>query len=441
MRLRYIRAFALLFFLVNPFFYINADSPEGVASLLDKELKADLGHGSWLRFSFVSQFWARYTELNEGTVTQAGDPIGSDIDFAMRRTRFTVQASFQDRVILYTQLGFNNMSSSSPKPEIYLHDVWTMFRIIPDSWYVGFGLHGWAGLSRLSNVSSQRPLTLDNPGFNYPAINRTDIDNRQTGMFMKGTAGRVSYRVAINKPFVYDGRPDGVPDTDVAYEYPSKELSYKGYFALHLWDKEYFNTSYLGMTTLGEKKLFNIGAGFDYFPESMAWYDDAGNINRENQLHFAADLFMELPMAGRQSLSLYSVLYKYDFGKNYLRTSGTVNVWNKSNNPSEIAPEGFGNGEFRVGTGTVWYNEAGYLFPENFLNVPGRIQLFYAASDKNFEALNTSMWKHDMGGHYYAAGQKLKFTVQYSLRPMLNNALSEVKTHKSSVILQVQAAL
>lgn len=414
-----------------------ADTPEKLQDLLKNEVKWKLNEqgNATTKLSLATQFWTRTTQLNDGSTTKTNELINSETDFALRRTRLILNSNLNDRLIFYTQLGFNNLSAASQKPQIYFHDVWAMFRIIPKSCYVGFGLNGWGGISRLSNTSFQKTLTLDNPGINYPNVNHTDIENRQLGIFTKGTTGRLSYRAALSKPFAYNGLP-AKQLQEKGYEYPSERMEYKGYFAFHFLDKEYFNSPYVDMTYLGTKRICNLGAGFDIYPQSIAEFDASGSQKLKNRNLFATDLMLELPIKNNQTVSVYSVWYSYDFGRNYLRLSGVMNNWSGG-----TKAEGAGNNEFKAGTGTIWYSVAGYLFPQQFLRLPGRIQLFYAFTDKRFEALSTNLKNHDLGANYYVAGQKLKFSFQYSLRPILNQELNHTTHHLPTAVLQVQLVI
>lgn len=415
----------------------RAGAPGKISDLLQTEIKLKLNESgtATTKLSFATQFWGRYTGLNAGSTNNAGDPRSSETEFALRRTRFIMTNNLDDRVVFYTQLGFNNLNSTSAKPQLYFHDVWGMFRIVPKSFYIGFGLNGWNGLSRLSNTSFMKTVTLDNPGVNYPNINRTDLEARQLGLFAKGTAGRVSYRTSIVKPFAYNGLPTKFQPGN-GYEYPSEKLEYKGYLAYHFLDVEYFTTSYVDMTYFGTKRICNLGAGFDIYPKSIAQYDVAGNKTLKNRNLFAADFMLELPLRKNQTVSLYSVFYKYDFGSNFLKSSGAMNNWGGG---TEI--EGAGNNEFKTGTGNVFYSTFGYLFPKEFLKLPGRVQFFYAFTDKNFEALHTTLTNHDCGTNYYVVGQKLKFSFQYSLRPILNQSADHIASYKPTAIFQVQLVI
>jgi len=399
-------------------------------------IKLNEDGSAYSKVSFATQFWFRQTKLSPGSTTISGDAISSESDFALRRTRFSMFNRLSDKIIVYTQMGFNNLNTSSSKPKLYFHDIWASYDIIPKAFTIGAGLNGWNGISRLTNTSYQKTLTLDNPGFNIPAVNHTDIDVRQIGVFIKGTVGCFSYRTAIAKPMTYDGIPD-TPAANTGYEFPSTKLVWKGYFTWHFLDKEYFNTSYLAMTYLGKKKICNLGAGFDIFPDAVAEYTTNGKRTLKNRTLLGADFFLELPFSRNQTLSFYTVYYDYDFGANYLRKSGTMNHWYGGS-----SAEGAGNNEYKIGTGTTWYGTLGYLFPKNFLTRSGRIQLFYACARKDFDALTKAIYNHDFGANFLVNGHKLKFSTQYSLRPVSKNSNPNSGfEHTGTFIFQTQIVL
>ena len=145
---------------------------------------------------------------------------------------------------------------------------------------------------------------------------------------------------------------------------------------------------------------------------------------------------LELPMKNNQTISLYSVFYKYDFGADFLKSSGVMNNWGGG-----TGNEGAGNNEFKIGTGNIFYSTLGYLFPKEFLKLSGRLQVFYAFTDKNFDALHTALINHDCGANYYVAGQKLKFSFQYSLRPILNQSADHIASYKPTAIFQIQLVI
>ena len=424
---KYLKTCVLFVFVVSQ---LSAAEPDKHLDFLKKGIKFNLSEegNSYTKFSFATQFWGRQTWLNQAEETFAG-ASNSEFDFALRRTRFSMVNNLNDKLVFYTQLGCNNIHKNSDKPQLYFHDVWAMFQLIPKSMYLGFGLNGWNGISRLSNTSYQKTLTLDNPGFNIPAVNHSDLETRQLGIFLKGTVGAFSYRAVLSKPFDYERIPENAKE-NTAYEISSDKLSYKGYVAWHLWEKEYFTTPYVSMTYLGKKKILNVGMGFDYYPESVLNYTAEEIVQIDNRLLLGTDVFCELPFAQNRSVTFYSVLYSYDFGNNYLRNSGTMNIW-----------ENGGNSEYKVGTGLISYSTLGYLFKDEFLHLPGRLQLFYAYAFKDFEGLPVTLNNQDMGVNYYPAGQKLKFSLQYSSRPVLNAAETDIEKHCGTLIFQTQIVI
>ncbi|MCE4564601.1 hypothetical protein INQ51_09795 [Maribellus sp. CM-23] len=416
----------------------SAETPVGHESKIANNLLIPLNDSgsAYSKLSFATQFWARQTQLNPGSTTISGDPIASEFDFALRRTRFSMFNKLNKKTTFYTQFGFNNLNASSSKPTIYFHDVWAMYDLLPKSLSLGFGLNGWNGISRLTNASYQKTLTLDNPGFNIPSVNHSDLEIRQFGIFIKGTLNRLNYRAVVSKPMVYNGVPEQ-PDAEKGYEFPSTQLAWKAYTTWNFWEREYFQTPYVPMTYFGEKKICNLGVGFDFYPGSVAEFDNSGDRTLKDRMLLGADYFMELPFKNNQAISVYSVIYNYNFGTNYLRTSGTMNRWYEG-----TAAEGAGNAEYKIGTGNIWYSTLGYLLPRSFMEKAGRLQLFCAYALKDFEALPQKIYNYDFGANLFANGHKLKFSMQYSFRPLAKNVEAGVPSqHLGTFIFQTQIVI
>jgi hypothetical protein len=83
----------------------RADSPEKLEDLLQHEIKLKLNESgsASTKFSFTTQFWGRYSGLNAGSTNKAGDPVTSETEFALRRTRFIMTNNLNDRVIFSSQ--------------------------------------------------------------------------------------------------------------------------------------------------------------------------------------------------------------------------------------------------------------------------------------------------------------------------------------------------
>ena len=102
------------------------------------------------------------------------------------------------------------------------------------------------------------------------------------------------------------------------------------------------------MTYFGEKKVCNLGAGFDFYPESVAEFNENGSRTLKDRALLGADFFMELPFRKNQAISVYSVIYNYNFGTDYLRSPGTMNRWYGGSGAEDA-----GNLEYKIGTGNI----------------------------------------------------------------------------------------
>ena len=218
------------------------------------------------------------------------------------------------------------------------------------------------------------------------------------------------------------------------------------------------------MNNLGRKKLFNLGAGFYYQPEAMlveakkdlSTVDPliAGMLISSGKAHLleqyaeyfpsqisdvalaAADAFLDIPTNKGGAITSYLGYYYYFFGPNYLRSAGQINV--SRMNSSLALPQGIGNSEWEIGTGSIVRGEFGYLLPGKGLK--NRFQPYGALTYKNFEALDEASVQFDAGVNWLMYGHNFKMTLQYSSRPIYT--LVEGKNlwtdTKGQVLLQTQ---
>ncbi len=218
------------------------------------------------------------------------------------------------------------------------------------------------------------------------------------------------------------------------------------------------------MNNLGRAKLFNIGLGFYYHPEAMlveaekdlstvdpflaAWLISTGN---EHLLpNFAGyypsavsdifltsiDLFLDIPTKNSGAITSYLGYYYNFFGKNYLRAMGQMNV---SRMPANIAlPQGIGNSQWETGTGHIIRGEFGYLIPGT--GMKNRFQPYGAFTIKKFDALDDISFQYDAGINWLWYGHNLKWTLQYSSRPIFTVVEEKDKwtDSKGQVIFQTQ---
>jgi hypothetical protein len=101
-------------------------------------------------------------------------------------------------------------------------------------------------------------------------------------------------------------------------------------------------------------------------------------------------------------------------------------------------PQGSGNSEWVVGTGHAVRGEFGYLLPGHGLK--NRFQPYGAFSFKDFEGLGEASVQFDAGINWLMYGHNLKWTLQYSSRPIytIENNEQMWTSSKGQVILQTQ---
>jgi hypothetical protein len=408
---------------------------------------------SYVRFGLGSNIWMRYIENNPGTLNNSGEEIGNTFDIGLRRMRLSVTAVLDDKYTVYTQFGVNNQTyvnagtpatnSDNKKPGLFFHDFWIKRSIIPEYLYLGIGLNAWNGISRLSNVSYIRNFTLDNPTFNFPNIERSDQIGRQLGLFVHGNFKRVNYRFSLAKPFAFDRTASALPN--IATEISTENLEYKGYLFYQFIDQEIFITPFTAMSYLGTKTLFNIGFGFDYLPNSTVSKDENGTQFFHDKMQLGLDLFLELPLKRNALLSVYGVGYLYDFGLNYLRSIGIMNVGNGGSLNGNPLAQGGGNTSFSIGTGTITYISAAYMLPTSN-KFSERIQPFAAINIRDFQALDEIAFCEHIGLNYLVKGNQMKYSIEYSTRPIYSGIPGTddhnvIVDRKGLFIFQVQLVL
>lgn len=410
----------------------------------------------YIRFMIWNQLWIRQTENNPGTLGVDGLPRKNTTDIGLRRARFLTYAQVSPRVLFLAHLGINNQTfvnggvpaggnsgnagnlpvttnpstgsntldaNSSKKPQLFFHDIWTEFEI-SNSLFIGAGLHYWNGISRLSSQGTLNLLALDAPIFNWPLIELTDQFARQYGIYAKGQVGKWDYRVALNKPFSVGegGTFDESTNRPMAANVANDNWATQGYIAYQFFEKENNKLPFFVGTYLGTKKVFNLGGGWHHHPGATTSVDSNGSVNTHNISLWSIDGFLELPLSVEKetALTAYAVYYTYDFGPNYLRNIGIMNV-GLGPGTSQNGP---GNAQPTIGTGNIFYFQTGYLLPKDILGNKGKLQPYGTLSHKRFEFFEEGSWQYDLGMNYYIDGQLAKLTFQYSNRPIFENYLN-----------------
>ncbi|SFC06182.1 hypothetical protein SAMN05421780_102438 [Flexibacter flexilis DSM 6793] len=414
----------------------------------------------YAKLGFGSQLWTRVIENNPGTMVN-GVPQATTYDVGIRRMRIFATMHLSTRYLLYIQMGTNNQSfisgggtgtgtnGAGKKAPFFFHDVYNQFTIVPALneqtqkanpfvLYSGIGLHSWNGVSRLSSASAWRLLTLDTPVFNFNTIEVSDQFSRQFGIFAHGEWNRFLFRFNANKPFATNLKPTvggGAVDNN-----QGGKPSFAGYVDYQFLDKETRQNPFTTSSYLGKKKMLNVGAGF-YTNQDGTMSQPTADQTRSHDIKiWAADLFMELPFGKKSnpmSFNLYSVLYNYNFGPNYLRTTAVMNAGVADPNfKGAIAKEGFGNAKYLLGTGKVWYTQAGLLLPKFSEKV--RLQPYVTYAVKNLDALAQKGTFYDLGTNFLIDGHNAKISVQYSNRPLYSVENNRVFKRAGEVLTCVQ---
>ena len=383
-------------------------------------LKLDKSGKKYIRFITWQQFWAKSTENNPGTVDVEGNPMDNSLDFGLRRSRFLFYAQISPRYLILTHFGINNQTFTNggapglgpKKPQLFMHDVWNEFMLEQDKLYIGAGLHYWHGVSRLTNGSTLNFMTIDAPILNWPNIEATDQFARQFGIYAKGQLGKWDYRVAVNKPFSTGPVATDENLTSTAVNVQNQKAAFQGYFFYQFKDKESNKLPYMVGSYLGEKDVFNIGAGFHSHADATANLEN-GQVASHDILQLGFDIFYDRPLNKGKgtAISLYSVFYHYDFGPDYLRNIGIMNI---GQGGTSLA--GRGNAQPLIGTGNIWYTQLGYQLPK--LGDGSAFMPYVTFTYKDFEALQESSSQFDLGMNYFINGHHAKITLQYSNRPI-----------------------
>lgn len=445
----------MLILLLNPLFAQDTIPSLRAGDLVDHTykpltLKLNDEGSKFIRFIVWNQMWARVIENNPGTLGVNGVPSNTSSDIGIRRARVLAYAEISPRFLILTHWGINNQTftnggvpgggstgnpgnipvnvdpetglgtasgSSAKKPQLFFHDIWTEYKIF-DELYIGMGLHYWNGISRMTSHSTLNFMAVDAPIFNWPTIELTDQFARQFGFYAKGQLGKIDYRIALNKPYAVGGggRYDESTQRPIAVNIVNDNWATQGYIAYQILEKENNKLPFFTGTYLGTKKVFNIGSGWHYHPRATTSKSFDGNISEHNISLIGVDSFLDMPLnrATGTALTAYAVYYHYDFGPNYMRNVGIMNVGFGAG----ATQNGPGNAQPTIGTGNIFYTQSGLLLPKSILGDKGRLQPFGALTHKKFEYFEEGSWQYDLGLNYYINGHHSKITLQYSQRPL-----------------------
>jgi hypothetical protein len=428
----------------------------------------------YIRFLTWNQVWTAFTDNNPGTVDAYDELQDSSLDIGLRRTRFVAYSQLTDRYLILLHVGINNQTFTNgggsgasgigptgvgKKPQIFVHEAWNEYVVLPQSesrdmsLTLGAGLHYWNGVSRKSSASTLSFMTADAPIFNWPNIEFTDQFARQFGWYAKGKYKQLDYRVSVNHPFNADDR--AALNRERAVNIAANSLAYAGYFEWEFWDEEPNVLPYKTSSWLGEKRVFNIGAGYYFQPDASGILDADDRLRKQNHLAVGIDCYLDKPIGqAGAALTCYGVYYIFDYGDNYFRNVAIMST-GRLGSPGLLAAEGIeptisgpGNAQPLMGTGEILYLEAGYVLPTWVLGEShGKLQPFGAFTHKNLAWLDDPAFNWDVGMNYLIDGHRAKVTFQYSWRPQFFERAEAGAVHRvadgfgGEFIIQAQVAL
>jgi hypothetical protein len=437
----------------------------------------------FIKFEVVTQLWTRYTDASPLTQVGAG---GAGVagnysqrgiaDVSVRRARLIMSGQLTDRIAFFTQFGENSLNyTSARKAGTFFHDITIDYAVIKRYFSLGFGLNGWNGPSRFSNISTSSIMVLDPPNFQEVTNDTYDQFVRRYGIYAKGKIGKFDYRLSAAKPFISQTgsainplNPSGGNTATTSYSTFSSlppQLVYQGYVMYQFLDEESnFGPSLKG-TYLGKKTIFNIGAGFYYQHNAMMLNTQTkvGGVNdtlQQDIFHFAADVFYDAPLNKDKgnAISFYGSYSNYNYGKNFVRVAGadnpanavatsTVTLPNTANlpikGPTAYDKQNYGNAVPYLGTGNILYGQLGYKFKDDLLGKQGTLQVYGNCQYAIYDALSDPMLLWDAGINWLIKGHNSKFTLDYQNRPYFSeNNVGQLKqmNRYGQLVLQYQIA-
>lgn len=421
------------------------DTSRVVLPELKKNLNSSGSH--YLKATVLAQTWVRYSELNPGSTIDGFDAGATRADIGIRRWRIQAFGQLTDRIFIYTQFGQNNFSFLQPRHAgAFLHDAVTEYNVCPQL-QLGGGLTAWSGMSRFSAPAVAGILGVDAPLYQQSTIGINDQFVRKLSVYAKGELSKFQYRVALSSPLSIKNSTAAIPAINSTSNFnpePAK-MQTSGYLVWQFFEKESMTTPYLPGTYCGKKKVLNIGAGWVEQRDAMWRTDSSGDTLRTHMLLLGVDVFGELPIGKKGSaFTGYLAYNNFDFGQNYLRMNGAMNVANGVT-ASEATLNGAGIAYPMIGTGNILYGQFAYKFKDNLLSDNGSLQVYAASQYSLFEALDEPAITYEAGINWLIHGNGFgKISIGLQNRPVVDNNLLGLNVQtmrKNMYVLQYQISL
>lgn len=413
-----------------------------------KELKLSLNASgtNYIKATLLNQTWVRWTELNPGsTVNQIAKDQVTDI--GLRRTRFQLYGQLSDHVFFYTQYGFNNFNylsqnAGNRKLQAFFHDALGEYKVFKDNekLKIGGGLSIISGLSRFSQPSISSIVSYDVPVFLQTTVDQIDEFARKFSVYARGQVGKVDYRLAISDPFPIQTNGQTMPaiGKNATFTPIGHNKEYGGLFIYNFFENEPNTTPYMAGTYLGDKKIWNVETGFIY-NKNATYYLNNNDTTYNDMLHVSIGSFLDLPVKHKYLLNAYAGYFYTDYGHNYLRMNGIMNMANGLN--SNASYNGIGNAYPMFGTGQNIYTQLAWRCAADMLGKNGTLMPFVSYRWSKYNALKDAVSVTEGGINWLMSKQNSKLTLAYQMRPIFEDKGTNeiVKTKNASTgILQYQ---
>ena len=259
------------------------------------------------------------------------------------------------------------------------------------------GLTAWTGFSRFASPALASITGYDALLFEQNTNDANDQFLRKLSIYAKGKMGKLDYRFILSDPLLASKAASGVVKTisvnsDFSFMPPHPQTS--AYVMYQFLDEESNLTPYMTGTYLGKKRVFNIGAGFQYQANAMWYYSDAVKKDtiQEDMLNFAVDAYYDAPIGTKgMAISAYATAMHLGYGKNYIRNLGVMNPGDGVATGTNTI-NGAGNAFPMMGTGNIIAGQVGLLLPKNVLGEKnGQLQPYIMVMHGNFDRLQQAM--------------------------------------------------
>ncbi|MBY0068268.1 porin [Empedobacter falsenii] len=376
-------------------------------------------HTRSISLSGYAEAWARYTQLNPGSMINDQEKSETS-DLSLRRVRLKLTYKPTEKLTFVLQGGATNLNANQKGANNFeLLDAYGEYKF-SEAIQFGAGRSTWRGLSRFT-TGPLNTLLYDLPAYATSNAGITDATVRELSAYVKGQIGKFDYRVILANPYTNLMADPRWNVSTVSRNATNKDIS--GYFRYAFFDTENISSPFNSGTYNGSKKVLSIGAGFDYIHNLMWHKDDTGITQNDDMKNFAVDVFYDAPINKDKgtSISAYAMAMHNDYGPNYVRYVGTNNPATGVN-AANASLNGAGNAMPIIGTGNTYFLQVGGTLPY-FNKEKSNLQLQPAGSIElsDLKGLKDDAIIYDAGVSLLFNKMSSRLTFDAQNRPIFNN--------------------